>query len=360
MSAGVSAENEERAAKDDTRRLTWETRVMQASPLGVMATSVVIAVCVFLSYLIAAWWNGLSVVVIVENEPTLSVDAWTALCMALLWCSIFGLGEYTRTNNLTDLNRLKGTGVVVDAAQIDILKYGPMRSTRKRALIFGIAGALAGTVFYNLVYRPDGRTVDILDATVSNYWFIFMTLALFVEIFRNLSYLRADTMSFLRDLDGRIEIDLFDVGTLDPLGRIALRRSLPWLVSSAIVFLMMFGLSNSVWFWILCAGLMTNAALVFGLPMVRVHRHIDASKKQELETLRVEVAAARAVFTHDRSAEASSHLTALLTLAARIENVREWPLDLSTIVRFAFYLALPLGSWLGGALVERGLDLITR
>ena len=67
-----------------------------------------------------------------------------------------------------------------------------------------------------------------------------------------------------------------------------------------------------------------------------------------------------AVFVFDKSANATSHLTALLALEARIENVREWPLDLSTVVRFAFYLALPLGSWLGGALVERGLDLATR
>lgn len=361
MSDGeASVSDGERQAKDTSRRLTWETRVMQASPLGVMATSAIIAACVFLSYLMAAVWNDLPVVVVVDNDPTLSVDAWTALCMALLWCSIFGLGEYTRVNNLADLLLLKGTGVVVDAAQIDILRFGPMRATRNRALAFGIAGAVAGTVFYNLVYQPDGRPVDLLNATLTNFWFIAMTLALFVEIFRNLSYLRADTMSFLRDLDGRIAIDLFDASKLDPLGRIALRRSLPWIVSSAIVFLMMFGLSNSLLFWVLCIGLLINAALVFSLPMWRVHRLIDATKKTELEKLRADVSSAREVFAFDKSAGATSHLAVLLALEARVESVREWPLDLSTVVRFAFYLALPLGSWLGGALVERGLDLVTR
>tara|TARA_R110002110_G_scaffold111174_5_gene276910 strand:- start:2587 stop:3672 length:1086 start_codon:yes stop_codon:yes gene_type:complete len=353
-------ENEVSTDGSNTRRLTWETRVMQASPFGVMATAVVVAVSVFLSYLVVTWWTGLPVVVIVDNDPTLSTDAWTALCMALLWGSIFGLGEYTRTNNLTDLQLLQGTGVVVDADQIDILRFGPMRATRNRALVFGVMGACAGTLFYNLAYQPDGHIVDILNASLTNYWFIFMTLALFVEIFRNLSYLRADTMSFLGDLDNRIEIDLFDVDKLDPLGRIALRRSLPWLVSSAIVLLMMFGLSSSILFWILCIGLMINAALVFSLPMWRVHRLIDSEKNRELRKLRADVGRAREVFALDKSANATSHLTALLTLEARVENVREWPLDLSTIVRFAFYLALPLGSWLGGALVERGLDLVTR
>jgi len=39
-----------------------------------------------------------------------------------------------------------------------------------------------------------------------------------------------------------------------------------------------------------------------------------------------------------------------------IEGVREWPFDASTVLRFAFYLLIPLGSWLGGAMVERMVD----
>ena len=42
-----------------------------------------------------------------------------------------------------------------------------------------------------------------------------------------------------------------------------------------------------------------------------------------------------------------------LAYEARIEAVREWPFDVPTLVRFAAFLLLPLGSWLGGALVER-------
>jgi len=41
-----------------------------------------------------------------------------------------------------------------------------------------------------------------------------------------------------------------------------------------------------------------------------------------------------------------------------IENQRNWPFENSILVRFALYLLIPLGSWLGGAFVERGLDLI--
>ncbi len=33
--------------------------------------------------------------------------------------------------------------------------------------------------------------------------------------------------------------------------------------------------------------------------------------------------------------------------------MREWPFDTSTFLRFALYLLIPMGSWFGGAVVER-------
>ncbi len=48
----------------------------------------------------------------------------------------------------------------------------------------------------------------------------------------------------------------------------------------------------------------------------------------------------------------------LLAYKQFVESVREWPIDSSTLLRFALYLGLPIGSWLGGALVERLLDLV--
>jgi hypothetical protein len=34
------------------------------------------------------------------------------------------------------------------------------------------------------------------------------------------------------------------------------------------------------------------------------------------------------------------------------------PFDTPTLVRFALFLLIPLGSWLGGAVVERVVDLV--
>tara|TARA_R110002110_G_scaffold105641_4_gene265402 strand:+ start:412 stop:1461 length:1050 start_codon:yes stop_codon:yes gene_type:complete len=343
-----------------TRRFIWETRLMQASPLGVAPTSILIGSMVFATFLFSAWWNDLTLIVTPDKNPTLSPDVWTAICMSLLWGSIFGLGEYTRVANLVDLQTLRNDGVAVDAIQFDALKSGPTRATRIRAQLFGVLGGLSGIVFYNLVYRPDGEMVTLATATLTNFWFFGMTIALFVEIFRNLSYLRADTASLLRDLDHRIRIDFFHIHRLDGLGRIALRRALPWAVASAIVLLMLFAQSSPLFFGPLFGSLMVSAALVFGLPMWRVHVLIDRAKNAELARIRHDMAAARDVFNADATVASASYLSALLALEQRLEHVREWPLDFSTIVRFGFYLALPLGSWLGGALVERALNILTR
>ena len=58
------------------------------------------------------------------------------------------------------------------------------------------------------------------------------------------------------------------------------------------------------------------------------------------------------------SAEASTRLPGLLAFEKRIESVREWPFDAPTLTRFFLYVAIPLGSWVGGALVERLLGAV--
>ena len=55
---------------------------------------------------------------------------------------------------------------------------------------------------------------------------------------------------------------------------------------------------------------------------------------------------------------AARRLPGLLAFEARIAAAREWPFDAATLRRFGILLLLPVLSWLGGALVERGVDQI--
>ena len=58
--------------------------------------------------------------------------------------------------------------------------------------------------------------------------------------------------------------------------------------------------------------------------------------------------------------EQTARLDEWVAWEARIVAVPDWPLDAGSLARFALYLLIPLGSWSGGALVERGLDLLLR
>jgi hypothetical protein len=50
-------------------------------------------------------------------------------------------------------------------------------------------------------------------------------------------------------------------------------------------------------------------------------------------------------------------LTDLVTYKTQVESTREWSFDSSTLLRFGLYLLIPVGSMVGGALVERIVDL---
>lgn len=348
------------ASEPDQRSFGWQTRLVAASPLNLFWTGAIFSILIYASFLFCAEWNDVPIIIERDGNPALSTDAWTAFCMSLLWWSILSIGQYTRAGNLADAWELVRLGVPIETQRLKGLELGPTRRANRRAFLFGLFGFLAGMVFYTQVYKPNGHSVSLQTATVTSAWFFLMTAALFGEIFRSLSFLRSDTSVFLSDLDDGVAIDLLDISKLDGFGRIALRGALPWLVTGTIVLLLLLGQKSTELFLPLIGGLILSATIVFAWPMWRVHRLIDRAKKAELTRLRREIVETRAQFemsgqTGDRAA---ARLAALLALETRVEHAREWPLDMPTIFRFGLYLALPLGSWLGGALVERILAVL--
>jgi len=356
----IAGEDAKLAASHQDRSFGWETRLVLASPVNLFWTGAILAFLVYASFLLCAAWNHVPVVIERDGDPALSSDAWTALCMALLWWSIVSIGQYTRKANLADARKLSHLGLAISAERLAELERGPTSASSRRALFFGLIGALGGMIFYTQVYQPNGHRVQLTTVTVTSTWFFLMTAVLFGQIFRSLSHLRADTSVFVRDLDHRITVDLLDISKLDGFGRIALRGALPWLVSGTIVLLLLLGQQSTELFWPLIAGLVSSATGVFAWPMWRVHRLIDHAKKVELARLRRDIVEMRAAFERpgSESDRAAPRLSALLALEARVEHAREWPLDMPTVFRFGLYLALPLGSWLGGAIVERILGLV--
>jgi hypothetical protein len=156
----------------------------------------------------------------------------------------------------------------------------------------------------------------------------------------------------------RVAVDLFDLHSLAPFVRKGQRSVVLWAVLSAIF----------SWYWVLGAAGEVNGpiALLVGLmittaffqPLLGVRRRIRTAKQVELarigDALRTE---RQALFSAGADPGAGrSRMADLVAYRSLIDGVREWPLGLPAAVRFLVFAALGIGSWLGGAVMERILD----
>ena len=98
------------------------------------------------------------------------------------------------------------------------------------------------------------------------------------------------------------------------------------------------------------------AALLLCLPCAGAYRAIAREKSVELERVRTEIERQRGMALsadHESKTAAAGQLPGLLAYEARVEKVREWPFGAFGLLRFLFYVAIPVGSWVASALVER-------
>jgi hypothetical protein len=189
----------------------------------------------------------------------------------------------------------------------------------------------------------DARWMRVLGP-FTNWWMGCILFVLVVES-RRLSELS----------DSIHSLDLLDLGPYQPLIRQGLTNALLviGIVSVLSLFLMEPGFLLlmiqvfsvfAVFAWV---GLM--------LPLRGIRRKINSAKEEEQKWCRQALKSARNQLKSG-SAEQQS-IAELVAYRNMIENIRNWPFDSPSLSRFALYLLIPVGSMVGGALVERGLDL---
>jgi len=94
------------------------------------------------------------------------------------------------------------------------------------------------------------------------------------------------------------------------------------------------------------------------LPLARLRARIAAAKRAELLVVNGLLADARAKLVG--GAGSAGRVADLVAWRALTLGVREWPVDAGTLARSALFVLLGLGSWLGGAVVDRLLDAALR
>jgi hypothetical protein len=158
-----------------------------------------------------------------------------------------------------------------------------------------------------------------------------------------------------------IRVDLLDLRCFAPLTRQGLRYALLVVGMLSILALYLYDSEKRGLFSVvLVAGtvVLAAAATALLLPLRGARQAIVAAKQRELDWCDAGLRRARAALGSEPPAPGA--VGDLVAWRGVVAAVQEWPLDAPTLRRFVLYLALPLGSWLGGAVVERVVDTVLR
>ena len=188
------------------------------------------------------------------------------------------------------------------------------------------------------------------------YWHRFTTVLFVWWIACSCYVVIAESVRLSRISDRFEAVDLLDLAPYQPLVRQGLINAL--LLIGGVSVMSLLGVESR--YGSVLAGFWISSILLawigLMLPLRGIRRKIKEAKDQELDWCRQALIRDR----DDLKSGANTQSKIGQTLAYRemINTMRNWPFDNPTLARFALYLLIPLGSWLGGAFVERGLDLL--
>ncbi len=158
-------------------------------------------------------------------------------------------------------------------------------------------------------------------------------------------------------------VDLFERDVFAPFVRRALRSVLLWMLLAAWV-----GLNFAGRGWAVpklatlgIGALAGFAGAAFVLPLLGPHRRLRDARAAELARVHGAVRALRdRVLSLPADELRGGRLADLLGYESHVAAQSAWPIAASTLVRFALYVALGLGSWVGAGVVQLGIESALR
>lgn len=149
----------------------------------------------------------------------------------------------------------------------------------------------------------------------------------------------------MRRFSRTLTVDLYNLATLRPIGRAAVRDVL--VIMGALALMPLQSL-DAEFRWVnyqtgLFLGLISSM-LFFFLPISGAHERIRSAKDARIGALQ------RLIDAQDKNEVAA--LEALIAHQERITHLPTWPVDLSVLSRVGFYLIIPPLAWVGAALVD--------
>jgi hypothetical protein len=170
-----------------------------------------------------------------------------------------------------------------------------------------------------------------------------------------------DTSTQTSRLAARIEtIDLLDLSPLSPFVKQGLLTSL--LIVGAVSIASLFLFEPDQWPVVVIAVGICLPLIIIGLmlPLRGVHRRIREAKQLELEWTLEKIRQSKLALQDAPAERSSGQVADWISYYQLIDDVPEWPIEGSTIVRVTLYLMIPALSWLISLLIEGLLDKLFR
>ncbi len=331
-------------------------RFFESVSIAPWVVGAAVAGCLIALELATGIWTGRIAEIIASDDPFGIRDARLAVVTPLLIGYLLAARRYATLGARTHLKQLRlllrdpaGAGPALDQASAPL----DVRRARRAAWI----GLLILPLILLSVDRDPGLYLR------SGYWiperafnWAFGLMALW-----NIGWLTSYQLQYARRFSALARaiprLELFDRRPLAPFARQGLRSALLTLLAIAILSL---NAADRGFAWSLgvigpiALGLAAAALL---LPARGVRDRVRRAKHEELERVRRAIQGDIDALADSAIAKRAGTLGLADLLAYRqyVESIREWPFDAPMLGRFALFALLPLGSWLGGALVERAL-----
>ena len=240
----------------------------------------------------------------------------------------------------------------------EVRRFYITRAAIRTSRLAGAVGVLASIALWESIQVSQGRDFLSLWTRLhpgSSITFMFLW---FGWLIGRMSY-------FLNvgvwDIPGsqRPDIDLLNLESVYVIGRSGLEGALVWFIVIAIAGLLILPeVGTGLWFVLSIFAINVGGGVMFLIaPARKIRRLILDVKHEELERLEPMLRQARDEALAG-STSTQGRLTDLLAYKNQIESTSEWSFDSSTLLRFGLYLLIPVGSMIGGALVERVVDMV--
>ena len=329
--------------------LPWPLRLLDAAPLGPVSGGLLIAAAVFVAYLAWVRLTG-------AWEYSLGAQLWFELLQAVLIGYAPAATLISLRGAPRDLEDLR------EVIELSPLEFENQRQalTRFRRGPLAVAAAIGAVVGIAIPFYPAGWVGGVRPELGDPIftWALLRNVVM-LGLYGWTIYFEVElARRFSRIGESLTRVDLLDLTPLRPFARRGLRSVLLWVVLSVLISLLFLAPWSSEPAGGFLALTFVLAAALLLLPAWGVHQRILDAKQAELARVREAMRAGRQGLLGLAEATPPGHLADLVAYEARVASSATWPFDLSTLVRFALYVALGLGSWLGAAVVERFVDAV--